>query len=188
MAKRAGRLAQRYAKALLRTVEGELGKSGEPSPAQQLASGLRSFAMLWLEERELSSSLLNPMFPKNERLRALLALAEHAALPQIARNFLRVVFERDRIAVFPEIAQAFALLADEAAAVVRVKVTVAREIPGEEVRSIQLDLRHRIPGKPEFSWAVEPAILGGLIVEYAGKVLDGSLSGQLNRIERKLLG
>ncbi len=188
MGKYSGRLAQRYAKALLRSLQAETEKEQIGLTLQQVSGELLGFARIWSAQKELSSSIVNPMFPKEERGNALLTLARAAGMSELGQRFIRVVFERERAAALPEIASAFAALADEAASVVRVEVTVARNVSSDEARAIQLDLRHRIPGDPVFSWKVDPVILGGMIVRYGGKVLDGSLSGQLERLERKLLG
>jgi len=187
LAKNVGKLASRYARALLRAVDTELGTNGSPTPAQDVARVLNEFAEVWSSGRELSGSMLNPMFEKRERLAALLKIAENAGLPDIARRFLRVVFERDRIAALPEIAKAFGEQADASAGVLQVDILVAKEVDQEEARSIESSLGQHIPGTLEFRWSVEPSLIGGMIVNYDGKVLDGSLNGRIERIERSLL-
>ncbi len=188
MAKNVGKLASRYAKALLKAVNAELGSVGSPTPAQHIARALTEFADVWEQQREFSGSMLNPMFEKSQRLSALLSIAENAGVPDIARRFLRVVFERDRIAALPEIAQAFAVQADASAGVLKVEVIVAKDIDSEEARTIEGLLAQQIQGSLEFQWSSDPALIGGMIVKYDGKVLDGSLSGRIGRIERSLLG
>ncbi len=187
MSQNYGKLAQRYAKALLRAVENEQGREGTPTPAQRVAQALAEFAGLWSEVPELSGSLVNPMFAQEERCKALLEIARRAEIPDVAQRFVRLVFERDRIAAFPAIAEAFAELADESAGVQQVVVTVARDISDNESRDIESQLSERIGGNLEFSWSVDPSILGGMVVRYSGKVLDGSLGGKLDRLERQLM-
>lgn len=186
MAKKSGKLASRYAKALLRAVERELGREGMPSPAQQVAGRLSEFASLWTRERELSSSIINPMFERGQRKSALLEIAKRAGLTDLEQRFLQVVFDRERIGALPEIAEAFAAEADRAASVVQVEVVVAREISPEEARGIEASLAQHLQGNLEFSWSVDPEIIGGMMVRYGGKVIDGSLRGRLDRIERRL--
>ena len=188
MSQQYGKLAKRYAKALLQAVVREQGSAGSPSPAQALAGQLSGFARLWNEVPELSGTIVNPMFDKSERLRALLEVAARAGASGQLPRFLQVVFERERIAALPEMAAAFAELADTAAGMVQVGIAVAREVQHEEMRSIEADLKSRIPGNLSFSWRIEPELIGGMVVTYAGKVLDGSVRGRLERIERKLRG
>ena len=65
MPKKIGKLAKRYAQALLAAAIQQLGNNGEPTPAQQLAGELAAFCALWGDERDY---LLNPMFSRAERL------------------------------------------------------------------------------------------------------------------------
>jgi len=188
MAKNIGKLAQRYAKALLIAISNELGTEGKPTPAQGIAVALSGFAQAWQDEKEFSGSILNPMFKKGQRLKALLELAKHAGLSDVSQRFLVVVFERDRIAALPEIVAAFSKQADKAAGVVQVEVTVARDLEQNESQQIEQSLGEQIEGELEFSWNVDQALIGGMLVRYGGCVLDGSVSGRLDRIEKKLLG
>ena len=182
-----GKLAQRYANALLRAVESEQGSNGRPTPAQQVAQSLSSFAGLWQEVPEFSGSIVNPMFGQADRRKALLEVARRTALPDVALRFVRLVFERDRIAALPAIAQAFAQLADASAGVQQVEITIAQQVSGDESKDIETQLSRKIGGNLEFSWNIDSSILGGMVVRYSGKVLDGSLGGRLARLERRLM-
>ena len=186
MAKQAGKLAHRYARALLNAIVRESGSAGDGSPAQKTAEELRGFAAIWQQQPELSRTLLNPMFEKNQRANALLEVAKKAGLSDLSVRFLRVIFERDRIAALPEIALAFSSQADSAAGVLQVEVTTARAVEGSEKGQIESSLRTQLKGRLEFTWKVDASILGGLVLRYAGKVVDGSLGGRLSRIEQKL--
>ncbi len=186
MAKKVGKLANRYAKALLIAVIKELGTSGSPSPAQKAATNLSSFAKIWDEDRQFSTSIQNPMFEKGERMNALVEVAKKAGLEDILVRFLRVAFQRDRISLLPEIAAAFSEQADSSAGLLQVEVTTARDVPDSEKSAIEKSLVEQLKGSLQFSWKQDPSILGGLVVRYGGKVLDGSLSGRLARLEGKL--
>ena len=188
MAKQLGKLAQRYARALHNAVVHELGSGGSPTPAQQVAATFSEFARVWQEEKELSGSILNPMFDRADRLKALLRVSEMAGMPEVARRGLRVVFEHERTAAVPEIAAAFSAIANRAAGVVPVEIAVARPVAEGEVRDVEAGLRGKIPGDLHFSWRIEPSLLGGMVIRYQGNVVDGSLSSRLEQIERKLRG
>ena len=182
-----GKLALRYANALLQAVQAEQGTEGPPTPAQRVALKLLDLASVWTDTNELSLYILDPKFPKEERLSALLVVAERLSLPDVAQRFIKVLFNRERIAILPGIATAFFQLADEAAGVVQVSVTTARTLPNKEVAALEQKLHQQINGLPVISWHVDPSIIGGLIVRYAGKVLDGSVKGKLERLERSLV-
>ena len=180
MAKKLGKLSSRYAKALGNAV------AAEGLNVQEVAEQIVAFADVWQENSSFSQAILNPMFDAKEREEALLSLAKQGGLPAVVQRFLLVLFERDRIIALPEIAEAFRVLADEIAEVVLVEVKTAKELNGEESAQVEKNLQDYIKGELKFSWQVEPELIGGMIVSYAGKVVDGSLSGKLNRLEQKI--
>jgi F-type H+-transporting ATPase subunit delta len=188
VAKQLGKLAQRYAKALFNAVVQQEGTEGRPSPAQKVAAAFSQFARVWEEQREFSGSMLNPMFDRSDRLKALLKVAERLGMPEVVRRVLRVIFEHERAALVPQIAAAFTELADSAAGVVPVEITVARAVAGDEVQNIEQHLRRTVAGDLRFTWSIDPSLIGGMIVKYQGKVVDGSLNSRLEQIERKLRG
>jgi len=186
MPKKIGKLARRYARALLRSIEAERGKDGSPTPAQKLAHDLKAIAAEWEKNPELRALLLNPMFERAKRAEALLSVLRQSGVGQLEQRFFAMLFERDRISALPEIIGDFAELADSAAGLVPVEITTARQISADEVQEIEAALRQRIDGKVNFRWNVEPELLGGIVVKFHGKVLDGSLSGRLSQMERSL--
>lgn len=186
MAKNISKLARRYAKALLSAIEAELGNQGTPTPAQQAAEALNAFATAWVEDPELRVYLMSPRFPLAEREAALSKIAETSGMSSVLKRFLLVVLQRGRISSLEEIAAGFSGIADRAAGIVQVEVTSARDIDAGERRDIEIGLSAKIDGRPIFSWSVDPEILGGLVVTFAGKVLDGSIRGQLQRMQNSL--
>lgn len=186
MAKVSGKLANRYARALYDALTKEQGRSGTPSPAQIAAAELRSFSNLWQQEKTLEKQLLNPLYRKEERRAALIQVAARAGFSDLAQRFLAVLFDRDRLLALSEIARAFSEKADSEAGVVRVQVSTARAISEPEKQEIKSRLLAQIKGQLEVSWEQNPSLLGGIVVRYQGKVLDGSISGRLERIERSL--
>ena len=189
MSKRLGKLAKRYAKALLGSIAGAGVSATEGlTESQSAAQGLLSFAEVWEKDPQLASVIANPMFDAHERIKALEGIATAMKLPDVTSRFLRVLFERDRIAAVAEVAEAFSELADDAANVVPVTVTTARAIDESERKEIEVGLKRLIDGKAAYVWNVDAKLLGGMVISYRGKMIDGSLSGRLENLEKRLVG
>ncbi len=191
MSKKLGKLAKRYARALIGRVQEDAKGLGDAAIAlriQDIAASLSGFAAVWQNDTELSSLIVNPMFEASQRKNALLEVLKLANLPDVAVRFIEVLFERERIAALPEIAATFKEFADEVAKVVHVKVTTARPVDSTERAEIERNVGTRVAGKADFSWNVNAALLGGMTIEYQGRVIDGSLAGRLEAFERKLVG
>ncbi|MCC6954363.1 MAG: ATP synthase F1 subunit delta [Deltaproteobacteria bacterium] len=182
MAKRAGKLSRRYARALLTVAEKQLGAE----QLQPLAAKLATFGEEFERNRELQAALMNPMFPVQSRISALREMARLFQLGDLLERSLDLLFERDRLQILPEISQAFTDLTNERAKIIDVEVQVAKDLDSGERNRTEEMLRKTIKGSPRFAWRVTPEILGGMIVRYGGKVVDGSIHGRLNRLEREL--
>ena len=65
-------------------------------------------------------------------------------------------------------------------------VTSALPLTDEEQEAVKKDVLKKIGGKGEVSFKVDPSILGGLVVRVGDKVLDGSVSGQLESMRQSL--
>ena len=188
MAKSEGKLANRYAKALLRATSEMLGVADISQASLQVADQLSNVAQAWKEAPELSYYVISPMYPHEERLKALLAVAESLGVSDIGKRFLSVVFQRDRINSLPDIISAYKELAEKAAGIVHVNIKTAMPIDDNEKSHIEGVAKQKISENSIFCWEVDPTILGGMIMMFNGKVLDGSLSGKLSKLEETLKG
>lgn len=191
MSKKLSKLASRYARAIFNAIEAEKGAAPLPSgktPAQESALELAQFVKLWQENHELSQVLLSPMFNQDARYEALKGIVEEFQFSKEVKRLLEVLFERRRLNAVAEISEAFSEKADISAGVLRVLVQTARELPQDEVNKIQHQLSSELSGSPVYTWQVKPEILGGLVIKYGGKVLDGSVSGKLSKLKQGLSG
>ena len=196
MAKKLGKLASRYARALYKSAN----EDGSIRP-EDIAELLEQFAGVWQREMGLQHIVLSPMFEADKRAGVLADVAKAAGLPEILQRFLNVLIERDRMAYFVEIVAAFRAVVDQTAGVVKVQVTTARPVVAEERAVIEKNITRQLQaggsggghqtGAPfqsaVFSGYEDPQLIGGMVVRYGGMVLDGSLQGRLEKIERGLL-
>ncbi|MQC27189.1 MAG: ATP synthase F0 subunit B [Chloroflexi bacterium] len=65
-------------------------------------------------------------------------------------------------------------------------VTSALPLTKSEEEAVQNDILKTLGGKGKVDFKVDPRILGGLVVRVGDKVLDGSVSGQLNELRQNL--
>jgi len=66
------------------------------------------------------------------------------------------------------------------------EVTSALPLTAEEKEAVKQDVLSQVGDQATVTFRVEPAILGGLIVRVGDKVLDGSVSGQLESMRQSL--
>ena len=101
-------------------------------------------------------------------------------------QFLDVLASNDRLTLLPEIAGQYEQLRAEAERVVRAKVTSATPLSGEEQAKIEQALRRRFNADVALETAVDPALIGGAVIDAGDVVIDGSLRSKLARLETAL--
>ena len=66
------------------------------------------------------------------------------------------------------------------------EITSALPLTPEEQETVKRDILSKIGSQATVTFRVDPAILGGLVVRVGDKVLDGSVSGQLESMRQGL--
>ena len=178
------KLALRYARALYdaRQSEGSAGNS------ETAAEELQTLASAYESSSELQDALANPMFEEAEKRAVWSRLVEENTGDQTLRRFLGIVYDRGRIEVLPAIAEAYQRVLDEASGSQKVEIVTARQVDSSESEKIEYALSAKIGGTPSYEWSVQPELIGGMIIRYGGRVVDGSLSGKVERLEQQLSG
>lgn len=78
------------------------------------------------------------------------------------------------------------VLEGEAVTGAAAEVTSALPLTPEEQETVKRDVLARLGGQATVAFRVDPSILGGLVVRVGDKVLDGSVSGQLETLRQSL--
>lgn len=77
------------------------------------------------------------------------------------------------------------LLEDAAISGTSAEITSALPLTDEEKEIVRKDITSKV-GSQTVTFRVDPSILGGLVVKVGDKILDGSVSGQLQSLEQSL--
>ncbi|RLC78461.1 MAG: hypothetical protein DRJ03_25200 [Chloroflexi bacterium] len=67
-----------------------------------------------------------------------------------------------------------------------VTITSALPLTEEQQATVRRDLAARMGGESEIAFQVDPQILGGLVVRVGDRLVDGSVTGQLERLHQSL--
>ncbi len=65
-------------------------------------------------------------------------------------------------------------------------VTSALPLTDKEQETVKKDVLAKLGGKGDVSFKVDPSILGGLVIRVGDKILDGSVSGQLESMRQQV--
>lgn len=97
-------------------------------------------------------------------------------------QFLGVLSGSHRLALLPEIAGLFEQLRAEAEKVVKATITSAQALDTVELAKLHDSLKKRFGREVEISTAIDPALIGGAVIDAGDVVIDGSLRTKLERL------
>jgi F-type H+-transporting ATPase subunit delta len=107
-------------------------------------------------------------------------------LSPIARNFLFVLIDHRRIALLGAILHSFELIVDERLGFARAEVSSPRELTETQRGAINAQLERLTGKRVRMRFAVDPALIGGVVARIGSTVYDGSVRGQLQTLGRRL--
>jgi F-type H+-transporting ATPase subunit delta len=148
---------------------------------------LRDFADTLVGSGELGEYLENPSIELAGKLKVLDALAGRiGVLPQV-RNFLAVIVEHHRLPDLEEVLAELAEIMDEHAGATEARIVSARPLNAEDRENLEAQIAKLSGGRVRASYAADPSLLGGAVVEIGSTIYDGSVRGQLQQLKQKLV-
>jgi len=136
----------------------------------------------------LSRALSNPAIPA-PRKRAIVEqlLARFGDPSPVTNKLLLMLADRDRLALVPEIANAYAARLMDHAQIVRAELTTAVPMPADRVSALQQGLASATGRQVQLETRVDPAIIGGAVARIGSTVYDGSVTTQLQKVKERLI-
>ena len=176
-----GSLGRRYARALLGLARetGALAATGD-----EIARAAALFG-----QPDVRAVVLNPGIGAAARRAIVGKLVERLGLSSDVGNLVRLLSDRDRLGVLPDVARAYESFVDRE--IGRARVTIRSAAPLTDAQRAELEaLARRLTGSREVvvSTQVEPELLGGVVLDVGGTVYDGSVKTQLARLATRMAG
>lgn len=174
-------LAGRYARALfdlaedqgsLATVEASIARVGQAIGA----SG------------DLANLITSPVVSRADAGRAIAATSAELGLDPLTGNFLGVLAQNRRLAKLPDIVRAFAGMTAAHRGEATADVTSAHTLSDDQVAALKAKLKSRLGRDVAVNLAVDPAILGGLVVKVGSRLVDSSIRTRLNTLATAMKG
>jgi len=189
MAKREGKAAKKYARALFDLAAKERQGAAVESVIRNLdalVAGLREVATLWSAQESLQSVLSNPAIFIESREAIVRDIAARV-IPgsETFSNFLALLLQNKRFSYIEEIATIFSAMVDGFKKLLSLEITSAFEISSNEKQTLQTNIQEQLGylgSSSSISWNVDPTLLGGLTIKIGDQLLDSSVRGSLEKI------
>jgi F-type H+-transporting ATPase subunit delta len=142
-------------------------------------STLLGFSARAVAEPSVQALLGNPTLPVGT-LAAL--VVPEGDIDPLFQQFLSVLADNRRLAVLPEIAGLFETLRAEDEKIVKATITSATVLSEADVAQLRASLVKRFGREVQVTTAVDPALIGGAVIDAGDVVIDGSIRTKLERL------
>jgi F-type H+-transporting ATPase subunit delta len=174
-------LAGRYALALFALAE-------ERKALDTVAADLAAVKQALADSAEFAALTTSPLVGRDDAMRAIGAAAAAMKLDTVTANFLGVLAKNRRLAQLPAVIRAFSTLTARHRGEITAEITSARALDEGQVDAIRQNLRARYGTDIAVDLAIDPAILGGLVVKVGSERIDGSIRTKLNTLAQAMKG
>jgi F-type H+-transporting ATPase subunit delta len=174
-------LAERYAAALFELAD-------ERHALDEAAGDLRQLRTMLHESADLVRLVRSPVLSRAEQGKAIEALAEQAQLGKLTRDFLAIVARNRRLFAVPAMIEAYLAKLAKRRGEVTAEISAAQPLSEAQQGALSEQLRRVVGSRVTIEVKGDPSLLGGMIVKIGSRMVDGSLKGQLQRLQLSMRG
>jgi F-type H+-transporting ATPase subunit delta len=160
--------------------------ASEQGKLEQVRDELHEFSEAVEEVPQLRALIENPELDsrvKREALTGVLADAD-----ELVRNFVLLVVEKGRAEELDEMVQEFDALVAAEEGILDVELTTAVELSDDDATKILGQIEDVSGRRLRASRKVEPALIGGFVLQAGSYRADASVRGRLERLRQQLTG
>jgi F-type H+-transporting ATPase subunit delta len=174
-------LQGRYASALF-------DLASERGSVTAVESDLENLGEAIAQTPDLAALIRNPRVGREAAGKAMDAVAKVLKLSPLTKNFVGVLAGNGRLSALPRVVSAFAAIAAAQRGEVAATVTSAHPLSAEQIETLRTKLTAREGREVKLKAAVDPAILGGLVVKIGSTQIDSSIRTRLNSLANAMKG
>ena len=175
-----GALAKRYAKALAEV-------AAETEALEPVGAELDRVASLWDSEPAMAGLFTNPGVLVRDKTQILTTLSQQMQLSPLLTKFLDLLLTRDRLQAVPSVARVYRDLMNRRLGRVQAAVTTAAPLTPDLMESLRRRMAEVLGKTVLLESLVDPAILGGVVVQVDSTVYDGIIRTELRQLREHLL-
>lgn len=173
------RVASHYAQALFELAEKE-GK------IDRVLGDLSTVNMTLNSDPEFEKLMKHPGIPSVEKKQLVVNLFKDKC-DDLTLRLVEMLCDRRRLEVLPEVEVSYKQLLREKKGIVVGTLVSAEPLDEGQRAHLESQLRQKLGKQLELNVEVDKSLLGGFVLKLSDQVIDGSLKGRLQAIERSLL-
>ena len=147
---------------------------------------LQTVAMITADE-DMKGIIGNTSVSKSQTAELVIDVAG-TVMNEQGKNLVKLLAENHRLGVTAEITEQFETLKAEAEKTIEAEVIAATELGSAQQALITDKLKARLGCEVSLKCTVDESLMGGAIIKAGDLVIDGSVSGHLNKLSVELAG
>ena len=181
MASNSQGLAARYASALFELAE-------QARALDDVAANLVQLRQLIAESPELERLVRSPALSREDQAKGMAAVLEKGGAHALTLKFVGSVTMNRRLFIIDDIIKEFLAELARRRGEVAADVTSAVELGQAQIDAVTTALREAVGQKVAVNLAVDPSLIGGLIVRVGSRMVDSSIRTKLQRLQFAMKG
>jgi F-type H+-transporting ATPase subunit delta len=174
------RVAKRYANALFEAAM-------EKKALEKVVKELGQFSDLYVNSVELQQVLDNPSIANDTKMTVIRDIAQKLGITDLVQNLLAVMLESNRLKHLPVIYDEIDKAQDSALGRLKIEATSAVALTALHKTRLTNALTKLLGKKIILTTEVDPSTIGGMKIRIGSIILDGTVQGRIERLERHLL-
>lgn len=171
-------IAQKYSKALLEVAQAQHQLEG-------ILNEVADFDQV-IQSAHLSEFLADVAYSDDKKHQVIQSLQDVSS--DLFRNFLETVIINHRLSLLPLILKEIRYQADSLFKISDVTVTSAVSLSEAQLATLESRIKAKLDlNEVTIENVVDTTILGGIIINARGKIIDASLKSQLNKIAKSII-
>lgn len=141
--------------------------------------GLAALAEVVRSSAPLKHVLASPAFSMEEKRAVLESLSQRLGCPPVMGRFLAQLIKKNRVGFLPDIAEEFAILADQAKGTQPVAILSATPLAAETQEQLRGRLRGLLQRDVDLTFHTQPTLLAGLQIRIGSTLFDSTVRTRL---------
>lgn len=172
-------MAGRYAAALIDMAD-------DAKITDKVEKNIISLQSMVKESDDFRRLIENPLISRENKQKAMAALAEQAGFEKLTKNFLGILSNNRRLASLSAILRAFRTELSRRRGEVEAKVQTAFALTPAQTKSLQEQLSKAMGSHVTLDVEVNRDLLGGMVVTVGSRMIDDSVKHKLERLKRAM--
>jgi F-type H+-transporting ATPase subunit delta len=172
-------IAERYATAVF-----GLAKDDKKLPA--LEADVDALEAALNDSADLRAMVTSPIYTRAEQGEAIHALSTRMGLDPVVTNTLRLMAEKRRLFVLPQLVRSLRERIAEEKGEVTAEVTSAVELTKTQLSRLAKTLKEKVGKDVNIKTTVDESLIGGLIVKVGSKMIDTSVKAKLANLQNAM--